>query len=163
MSARIRKAAPEDLPALLEIYEKARAIMARTGNPRQWGSTNPPRSLLEEDIRRGVLYLHETEAGRPYGAFALLPGADPTYGHIEGGAWGSDAPYCTIHRLASDGSRRGVFAQTLAFCLGVCSHLRIDTHEDNRIMRRLVTAHGFRYCGVIRLANGEPRLAYERI
>jgi len=163
MSARIRKAAPEDLPALLEIYEKARAFMARTGNPRQWGSTNPPRSLLEEDIRRGVLYLHETEAGRPYATFALLPGADPTYRCIEGGAWRSDAPYCTIHRLASDGSCRGIFVRTLAFCLGVCPHLRIDTHEDNRIMRKLVTANGFQYCGVIRLANGEPRLAYERI
>ena len=96
MSARIRKATPEDLPALLEIYEKARAYMARTGNPRQWGSTNPPRKLLEDDIRLGFLYLHETDTGRPYGAFTLLPGADPTYGRIEGGAWRSDAPYCTI-------------------------------------------------------------------
>ena len=163
MSARIRKATPEDLPALLEIYKKARAYMARTGNPRQWGSTNPPRKLLEDDIRRGFLYLHETDTGRPYGAFTLLPGADPTYGRIEGGAWRSDAPYCTIHRLASDGSRRGVFARTLAFCLAVCPHLRIDTHEDNRIMQKLVTEHGFQYCGVIRLANGEPRLAYERL
>lgn len=160
MSRRIRKAEATDLPAVLVIYEKARAYMARTGNPRQWGSTNPPRSLLEADIARGTLYVHE-EDGVIFGVFALIPGEDPTYARIEGGAWLSSEPYRTIHRIASDGSRPGVFADTLAFCRRIEPHLRIDTHEDNRIMQTLVRKHGFRYCGVIRLANGDPRLAYE--
>ena len=95
MSRTIRTATAADLPAVLGIYEKARAYMARTGNPNQWGSTNPPRSLLEADIARGTLYVHE-EAGAVFGVFALIPGEDPTYGRIDGGAWRSDAPYRTI-------------------------------------------------------------------
>ena len=162
MSRTIRTATAADLPAVLGIYEKARAYMARTGNPNQWGSTNPPRSLLEADIARGTLYVHE-EAGAVFGVFALIPGEDPTYGRIDGGAWRSDAPYRTIHRIASDGSRSGVFADTLAFCRRIEGHLRIDTHADNRIMQALVRKHGFQYCGVIYLANGDPRLAYELV
>ena len=162
MSRHVRKAGEADLPAVLAIYEKARAYMARTGNPNQWGSANPPRSLLEADVARGTLYVHEEE-GTVFGVFALMPGEDPTYGSIEGGAWLSAAPYRTIHRVASDGSRSGVFADTLAFCRRIEPHLRIDTHADNRIMQALVRKHGFRYCGVIHLANGDPRLAYELV
>ena len=40
--------------------------------------------------------------------------------------------------------------------------LRIDTHRDNKIMQTLLAKNGFQYCGVIRLTNGEPRLAYYR-
>ena len=53
----IRPATAADLPALAQIYQKARAFMAATGNPRQWGTTNPPRETLEEDIARGQLFV----------------------------------------------------------------------------------------------------------
>ena len=67
MSVRIRRAETADLPEILPIYEKARAYMAQTGNPRQWGTANPPAALLEADIDRGVLYLHISEALVPCG------------------------------------------------------------------------------------------------
>jgi len=41
-------------------------------------------------------------------------------------------------------------------------HLRIDTHRDNKIMQHNLTKHGFSYCGVIYLASGDERLAYQR-
>ncbi len=43
-----------------------------------------------------------------------------------------------------------------------CSSLRADTHQDNRIMQHLLQKNGFVYCGVIHLANGVLRLAFER-
>ena len=98
----------------------------------------------------------------PHGAFALVPGQDPTYRVIDG-AWQSDAPYLTIHRLAGDGICHGIFGAAVAFAAGRCPHLRIDTHADNRPMRNHIAGAGFVYCGIIRVEDGSPRLAYERL
>mgnify|MGYP002933455973 FL=1 len=43
------------------------------------------------------------EEGAIHGVFAFILGEDPTYRVIEQGAWLSDAPYGTIHAVASDG------------------------------------------------------------
>ena len=40
--------------------------------------------------------------------------------------------------------------------------IRIDTHRDNVIMHHLLSKHGFHRCGVILLANGDPRDAYHK-
>ena len=82
---------------------------------------------------------------------------------IEGGAWKSAAPYGTLHRVASDGAVHGLFGQMVDYAWGVISHLRIDTHENNAVMRHLVEKHGFQRCGVIYLEDGAPRIAFERI
>ena len=156
----VRRAQELDLDRILEIYSYARDFMARTGNPNQWGKTNPPRHVLEADIHNGDLYVVENNG--IHGVFAFLTGEDPTYGYIEGGSWLSDAPYGTIHRVASDGSG-GVFSALMDFALKQNNHLRIDTHRDNKVMQHVVTKHGFLYRGVIYLADGNPRLAYERI
>ena len=51
----------------------------------------------------------------------------------------------------------------VSFCAGICPHLRIDTHEDNRIMQRAVEKLGFHRCGIIYVSDGSPRIAYERM
>ena len=51
----------------------------------------------------------------------------------------------------------------VAFAAGRCPHLRIDTHADNRPMRNHIAGAGFVYCGIIRVEDGSPRLAYERL
>lgn len=155
----IRAAKLQDLPQILEVYAIARAFMARTGNPNQWGNTNPTRQTILTHIENGNLYVLEDEEIE--GVFAFIPGEDPTYGYIEG-QWQDDSPYAAIHCVASAGREKGMFPKLLAFCEARCSHLRIDTHRDNLVMQHVITKHGFRYRGVIYLANGDPRLAYER-
>ena len=157
----VRPAAPGDLPALSEIYRAARAFMAASGNPTQWGTTDPRPELLRRDIANGHLFVL-CEGDTPRAAFALVPGEDPTYAVIDG-AWVSDEPYATIHRLGSDGTCHGVFATALAFAAARQPHLRIDTHADNHIMQKLIARAGFRCCGIIHVADGSPRLAYERL
>lgn len=157
---RIRKANREDLERILEIYAYARKFMAKTGNPNQWGKTNPPRETLEEDIRQGNLYVAENDG--IHGVFAYFTGEDPTYGYIEDGAWLDQTPYGTIHRVASDGSG-GVFSAVLAFVQEQNSHVRIDTHHDNIVMQHVLAKHGFQKCGIIYLENGDPRIAYEMV
>ena len=58
----IRTAAIEDLLSLRRIYTAARAFMAQTGNPTQWGASFPPEELLREDIRQGRLWVVERGA-----------------------------------------------------------------------------------------------------
>ena len=157
----VRTAEEKDLTRILEIYAYARDFMAKTGNPNQWGKTHPPRQQLQEDIRIGQLYVVEDDSGM-HGVFAYLTGEDPTYGYIEDGAWLSDSPYGTIHRVAADGSG-GVFTAVMNYALGQNPHVRIDTHHDNQVMQHVVEKHGFHRCGIIYLENGDPRIAYERV
>lgn len=157
----IRRANKEDLPQIQSVYSFARAFMARTGNPHQWGSTHPPLRQLEEDVRLGNLYVAEDSAGI-HGVFAFILGEDPTYTRIEDGAWHSVRPYGTIHRIASDGSG-GVFSAALCFCRSQMQHIRIDTHHDNKVMQHVIEKHGFQRCGIIYIADGNPRIAYDLI
>ena len=161
MEYTIQRARAEQLPEILKIYEFARAFMAETGNPNQWGKTNPPRETLEKDIAQGKLFL--VKCGDSIcGVFFFSVGEDPTYKRIYDGQWISDAPYGTIHRVASNGTG-GVFRACVEFCLTQCAHLRIDTHRDNRIMQHVIEKAGFHRCGIIYIADGTPRIAYERI
>ena len=159
MNYTVRNAMPEDLDRIEEIYAYAREFMARTGNPNQWGKTNPPHEWLVDDIEKGLLNVITREAVI-HGVFYFYIGADPTYGSIEDGAWKYEAPYGTIHRIASDGSG-GILKTAVEFCLSRICHVRIDTHHDNVVMQKAVAKLGFERSGIIRLANGDPRIAYE--
>ena len=155
----IRKARMKDISRLLEIYAGARKFMAETGNPSQWKSGYPWQDMLEEDIRKQNLYVL-LDQEQICGCFLFVIGNDPTYEYIEDGAWLSDAPYGTIHRIASDGTGGG-FAACLEFCRNLCPHIRVDTHRDNKPMQHLAEKHGFHRCGTIYVEDGTPRVAYE--
>ena len=134
--------------------------MAKTGNPNQWGNSYPPIPMLEDDIQKGNLYVVENQG--IHGVFAYFTEPDPTYSYIEDGAWLSDSPYGTIHRVAADGSR-GVFTAVLAFAENRNPHVRIDTHHDNKVMQHVLAKHGFQRTGIIYLEDGDPRIAYEKV
>lgn len=158
----IRNANIADISAILEIYDIARSFMRASGNFSQWGGGYPGEALLMADIQAGNLYVI-CVGGVIEGVFAWILGEDPTYRYIENGAWHSDRPYGTIHRLASRGTAHGIARACFDFCLERCPYLRIDTHEDNRPMQRAVTRCGFQKCGTIYLADGSPRIAFDYI
>lgn len=158
-----RGARRSDLDAILKIYDRARQLMAENGNPTQWGANFPPQELLEEDIdtNRLFVYLHN---GELEGVFAFILGSDSTYAKIEDGKWLNDTlPYGTIHRLASAGKRPGVATDVINWCLEHCESLRADTHADNKIMQHILEENGFTKCGIIHVADGTPRVAYQRL
>ena len=160
----IRLSTPEDLPALMELYACGRSIMRASGNLRQWTGGYPTEEIVKGDIARGNSYVCLDAGGQAVGTFAFIRGADPTYARIYEGAWLDDArPYATIHRLASRPDVHGVAAACLEWCFRQVPNLRADTHRDNRIMQHILLKHGFRYCGIIFLKNGEERLAYQKI
>lgn len=158
----IVKAQSTDLPRLMDIYAYARNFMRETGNPAQWENLDAIERNLVADIEHENLYLIRADENI-HGAFALIIGDDPTYADIEGGEWLSDDEYGTIHRVASDGKIHGIMEMIVKYCNEKISHLRIDTHEDNKIMQHLILKNGFSRRGIIYVADGTPRIAYEKL
>ena len=163
----IRKTTLADVDAVAAIYDRARIFMREQGNPTQWAGEYPNADTVRADVANGVGYVCEQD-GRVVGAFAFIVGDEPTYQVIEGGSWRSDEPYGTIHRIASDGTVRGVARACFDFCAGQISHLRIDTHADNldthadnRPMQGAILKFGFEQRGIIYVEDGSPRLAYD--
>lgn len=156
----IRQTTLADIERLQDVFAEARRFMVATGNPNQWAPTYPSDEQLARDIESGDSYvcLHE---GRIVATFLLRGGVDPAYDVIYDGQWTNDNPYATIHRIASTGEVKGIFATAMRFALERYQTLRIDTHRDNRVMQHLVERAGFRYCGIIHCWNGDERLAYQ--
>ena len=156
----IRRAAPADVPAILEIFRIAKAYMAAHGNAGQWGGDYPGLPELLPDIARGHSYVL-TDGGVIGGTFSFIIGDEPTYRVLLNGHWHADRPYGTIHRVAGDGTVHGLFTACMDFCKRRMSHLRIDTHENNKVMQRALEKQGFERCGIIYVPDGTPRIAFE--
>lgn len=156
----IEKAKECDLEAILKIYEVARKYMKDNGNESQWKNNYPPKSLLEDDIKQGILYVIK-ENEEVHGVFAFILGEDPTYLNIYEGEWLNSSPYGTIHRIASDGKIKHSLRHAIEFGLTLINHIRIDTHKNNKIMNKSLIKYGFKITGIIICDDGTTRIAYE--
>ena len=159
----IRLTTIEDIPVCLAIYDKARGIMRSSGNMNQWTNGYPSEEILREDIVRHDSYVVE-EDGVIVGTFACIVGQDPTYSFIEDGSWlVPDLPYATVHRLASTPESHNIAKITFDFARTLAPSLRADTHADNLIMQHILQSYGFSRRGIIYLANGDSRIAFQFI
>lgn len=156
----IRKSTLEDVDRILEIFAIAKGFMDAQGNTTQWEPGYPGRAVLEQDVEQGNSYVLE-DNGKVVGTFAFILGEDPTYQVIEQGAWHSTKPYGTIHRVASDGSVKGIARTCFAYGLTKVDYLRVDTHQNNRSMQAAIRRFGFRECGIIHVRDGSPRIAFD--
>ena len=88
---------------------------------------------------------------------------EPTYHIIEDGSWIDGDSYGVVHRLASDGSEKGIGRYCLDWAYEQSGHLRVDTHTDNKIMQSVLEKNGFVKCGIIHVFEDDyPRYAYEK-
>ena len=158
MEYTIRNAVLADIARIEEIYAFARRFMAEHGNPHQWGTGHPSRNQILHDLEERNLYVLMNDTAI-HGVFYFSIGADPTYAVIDG-SWHSDSPYGTIHRIAGDGSG-GILAAAVAYVKQCIGHIRIDTHAHNTVMQQAVAKQGFKRCGIIHIADGSPRIAYD--
>lgn len=161
----VRRAVEGDLPRMTEVFEAARRYMAANGNPTQWGSSSPDIKLVVNDISRGDSYVIEDEKGRIIATFALMTMPDHHYTFItDGPGWiYTTRPYMALHRVATDGSARGIMPLIFAWASSCCDHLRIDTHADNATMLRCIDRAGFSFRGIVTMDDGTPRRAFQRI
>jgi hypothetical protein len=175
----------------MELYDAARAFMRRCGNNVQWTGGYPSREMVAAGIAAGEQYVcvmrnnPEELIGpttTPHGVglrvsakpgfagerivatFWFAVGPEPTYSEIsDGPGWLDGAPYGVVHRLASDGSAKGVGEECLEWCLERCGNIRVDTHADNTVMQNLLGRLGYTRCGVIRIGDGTPRDAFQKV
>lgn len=162
MNYTIRKSTLDDLPVILNLRDQAREIMRSYGNVNQWPEGYPPEEKFINDIEQGHSYIMTDAAGAIVGTFALIPGPDITYKVIYDGHWLDDEPYHVIHRIASTPGSHGILDAVLDFSESIAQNIRIDTHEANIIMRKGLEKHGYQYCGIIHLLNGDERLAFQK-
>lgn len=157
----IRRATYDDVPVLMDVFRKARGIMRSSGNMNQWNDGYPSEEVVRKDIDNGHCVVL-CEDGKVVATMAFIPGPDPTYSEIYDGGWLSDAPYHVIHRIAVAEPGHNAAKALLDWGFGQAGSIRIDTHKDNVIMHHVLSKYGFTHCGVILLANGDPREAYQK-
>jgi len=156
----IRKTAVADIDSVMQIYAEAREFMREGGNPTQW-QNHPPQTLIERDIQDGKSYVC-VENDEIIAVFYFAVEREPAYGSIDG-KWLSDDIYGVIHRIAK---RRGAPKGIGRFCINWCfeqhGNIKIDTHENNAPMLKLLDNLGFVYCGVVRYPASGERIAFQK-
>ena len=167
----IRKTETKDLESIMPIFSEARGTIAALGID-QWQKGYPSQEVVDSDIETKQSYAVISD-GELCGTFALMNDYEPLYDVIYDGEWktgNENKNYLAIHRVAVAVKMRGKgvstaiieYSKKSALALGRKS-LRIDTHQGNVVMRRMLEKHGFEACGIIHLANGDPRVAYEKL
>ena len=158
----IRKTRAAEIDAVMDIYAQARKFMAEHDNPNQWKTHKPLREHIERDIAEGYHYVC-TEDDEIIGVFRFSKGIDPTYVKIYDGQWLDDSEYAVVHSIASSGKVKGTGSFCLEWAYNQHNNIRIDTHRDNYVMQNLLKKLGYKYCGIIYLADGDERLAFQKI
>ena len=167
----IRRATATDPDAAEPIFRAASAWLAAQGVD-QWQFGKPDADDVRVDIAEGCGFVAEAD-GKVVGTFRLQLEPEPTYAVLYDGAWGAEAAYATLHRMAVAPAfkGRGVAGAIFRFAGEYCRQhgvdwLRVDTHPQNRSMRAALEKNGFTLRGAIRLSggpdDGKPRLAYDK-
>jgi hypothetical protein len=157
----IRNSNKSDLEGIFKIYESARQYMIENGNPDQWINGYPDDKLILKDIENNHHFVC-IDKNRLLACFAYIEGDDPTYNKIVKGKWLDNNPYAAIHRIAVLEQGKGIGSICIDWCFKKHNNIRVDTHEANISMRRLLDKNGFQYCGVILNSWGDERRAFQK-
>ena len=167
---KINLAQTEDIPAIMSVVKDAQEYLFEQGID-QWQDGYPDNAQIELDISNRESYIVVDRTGVIIGTTVLSTKNEPSYNKIDGDWMTSfNSKYGVIHRLAIGRQFRKLGVAKFVF--NICEaklriknidSMRIDTHEDNIGMQKLLTGLGYKYCGVIFLENGDKRLAFEKV
>jgi RimJ/RimL family protein N-acetyltransferase len=108
--------------------------------------------------------------GEIIGTVAVSFDGEKTYDVIYDGEWLSNGEYAVIHRMAVDNAYkgRGLSSVLIKYIENICldkgvHSIKIDTHNENISMQRVIKKNNFKYCGIIYVEDKSARLAFERI
>ena len=165
----LRKTKIEELECVLEIIEDGREFLRQQGI-NQWQYGPPCRETIINDINKKTSYVY-----KKFGvivATAMLTLYDEDYENYSS-VWLENSSYLAIHRLATSKKLRnqGIareFMESIYFFAKSqnIKFLRIDTHINNKIMRKFLSNFGFEERGIIKLTmknilDDKERIAYE--
>ena len=163
-----RKAVESDIEDIMNIINKAQCYLKELGID-QWQNNYPNYDVIKEDISNNNSYVLLKD-NIIIGTVAVIFNGEKTYDTIYNGQWLSDGEYATIHRLAVDSNYRGLGISSIILeniekmCIeNNINSIKVDTHRGNLPMQKFLQKHGFLYCGIIYLEDGNERIAYEKI
>ena len=162
---KIRKTMIEDIDDVLVIIEEAKQYFKQQGI-NQWQDGYPNKDTILSDIHNHEGYVLE-ENGEILATCMISINPDPTYQYIEDGHWLNHDLYAVIHRIATRNDQKGKglasrFINEITNIHPTIKSIRVDTHPDNKSMQQVFYKNAFSYCGIIYLANGDKRMAYEK-
>lgn len=164
-----RKTKFEDINDVLKIIDDAKNYF-KDNNIDQWQKGYPNKEIIEQDIINKEGYVLIDNDTNIIGTLSLSFRGEPTYKEIYNGKWLTNNDFGVLHRVAVDIKYKGKGlanimiseAEKIAKSKGFKS-LRVDTHENNIPMQRVLNKSNFKRCGNIYLIDGDERIAYEKI
>ncbi|MFS0614209.1 GNAT family N-acetyltransferase [Lederbergia ruris] len=163
-----RKTTIADIDQIMAIIGQAQQYF-KDNKIDQWQNHYPNVQTIKTDMQNGYSYVLVKDR-QIIATAAISFDGEKTYDRIYHGNWLSHGEYAVIHRLAVDHQHKGlgisseVMRNVEKMCVdkGVNS-IKIDTHEKNLSMQKLLQKNNFKYCGVIYLGNGSKRIAFEKM
>lgn len=165
---KFRKTTIADIADIMQIIAQAQAYLKSQGID-QWQNNYPNPDTIRNDIDNDNSYVLEMD-GLIVGTAAIVFTGDRNYDVIYDGEWLSCGEYAAIHRIAVAAEYKGsglasvIIKDVEHMCADRNIHsIRVDTHEKNTSMQRLLQKNDFQYCGIIYLEDGSKRIAFEKI
>lgn len=163
----IRKMNLDDLDQVLYITKKAKEYF-KNNNIDQWQDNYPNRNTFLNDIKENRAYVLIDD--NKIQSFATIGfEKEDDYENIYEGKWQFSGEYITIHRICTriNTKRNGYASKIIEYFFEIAKRrnidiARIDTHQDNHIMRNFIIKHGFREAGIVYIRKTEKRIAYEK-
>ena len=165
----IRTTKKNELERVMKIIEDGREFLKEQG-VNQWQHGSPSRDVIINDINERISYVYE-KSGEIV-ATAVLTTFDEDYENYPT-FWSENSSYLAIHRLSitkqfrNKGIAREFMEDIYHFAKTQnIKYLRIDTHLDNKIMRKFLSKFEFKEIGIIKLTmknilDDKERVAYE--
>lgn len=165
---KFRKSKTNDVKSIMKIINQAQEFFKNKGID-QWQNNYPNEDTIIGDIKNIESYVLEKDGEVVATSMVTFKG-EPTYESIYDGKWLSNNKYAAIHRVAVSNNHKGLGLSTeiikcvekLCVDSGVHS-IKIDTHEENIPMQRVLEKNGFKYCGIIYVDDSSKRIAFEKL
>lgn len=162
-----RKTAKTDIKDIMNIISQAQDYFKEQGID-QWQNNYPSVETINNDIANKHSYVLLKDNNIVATAAVSFDG-EKTYDTIYEGQWISNNEFAVIHRIAVHSDYKGlglsseIMKNVEKLCLdtGVYS-IKVDTHEENLSMQKLLKKNNFKYCGIIYLEDGNKRIAFEK-
>lgn len=162
-----RKASEIDINNIMCIIKQAQAYFKEQGI-NQWQNNYPNTETISEDIANNHSYVLLKD-NKIVATAAISFDGERTYDSIYEGEWISNDEFAVIHRIAVDNTCKGlglssqIIKSVEKLCLDKGVHsIKVDTHEENISMQKLLKKNKFQHCGVIYLEDGGKRIAFEK-
>lgn len=168
MKMEFRKSNETDINNIMSIIKQAQTYFKEHGID-QWQNNYPNAETISNDVANNNSYVLLKD-NKIVATVAVSFDGEKTYNSIYEGEWISKTEFAVIHRIAVDNTYKGLglssqiikSVEKLCLSKAVCS-IKVDTHEKNISMQKLLKKNNFQYCGIIYLEDGSKRIAFEKI